>query len=272
MVAHAHVEAIGRAFGDGHAHGSQPQNAQALACQGRAHDFRPFAAPHRGIGPRDVAHQGQQQGHGVVGDRGGVHPGAMGDGDAPVAGCLQVDMLVAGTDHTDDLQVGQGGDFFGVQAQWPASEYGVDVPAVAADGLGTFVGGGGEDEMKALVFENRQIVVDGFNQYQNGGRHAQLLRVSKRARHEFARCSKIADWPAFGNGGGDWQHLQAIDGRASAKKSADTHHRSSAKSLLLLINPGQSRPCFGRGAACQLFLTRPDRVASDRNAEIRPDE
>jgi len=28
---------------------------------------------------------------------------------------------------------------------------------------------------------------------------------------------------------------------------------SSAKSLLLFINPGQSRPCFGQGAACRVF-------------------
>jgi hypothetical protein len=28
-----------------------------------------------------------------------------------------------------------------------------------------------EDQMKALMLENRQIVIDGFNQYQNGGGH-----------------------------------------------------------------------------------------------------
>jgi hypothetical protein len=45
-------------------------------------------------------------------------------------------------------------------------------------------------------------------------------------------------------------------------------NRSSAKSLLIQENPGQSRPFYGRGAACQVFLTRPGYV----NAEIRPDE
>jgi hypothetical protein len=60
--------------------------------------------------------------------------------------------------------------------------------------------------------------------------------------------------------------------RGICDENADPHNRSSAKSLLLLLNPGQSRPCYSRGAACQLFLTRSDCVANDRNAEIRPDE
>ncbi|WP_223538819.1 hypothetical protein, partial [Pseudomonas sp. BF-R-12] len=53
---------------------------------------------------------------------------------------------------------------------------------------------------------------------------------------------------------------------------SDPHNHSSAKSLLLFINPGESRPCFGQGAACRIFPTRPDRVATDRNVEIPPDE
>jgi len=31
------------------------------------------------------------------------------------------------------------------------------------------------------------------------------------------------------------------------------YHRSSPKSLLLLTNPPESRPCFGQGAACRVF-------------------
>jgi hypothetical protein len=56
------------------------------------------------------------------------------------------------------------------------------------------------------------------------------------------------------------------------RHASDPYNHSSAKSLLLFINPGQSRPCFGQGAARRFFPTRPDRVANDRNAEIPPDE
>lgn len=52
------------------------------------------------------------------------------------------------------------------------------------------------------------------------------------------------------------------------QKPAAPHHRSSAKSLLMHTNPGQSGPFYGRDAACQVFLTRPGHV----NAEIRLDE
>ena len=60
--------------------------------------------------------------------------------------------------------------------------------------------------------------------------------------------------------------------RTQVPAASDPHNHSSPKSLHLLTNPGQSRPCFGQGAACRVFPTRPDRVASDRKAEIRPDE
>lgn len=42
---------------------------------------------------------------------------------------------------------------------------------------------------------------------------------------------------------------------------------SSAKSLLMQANPGQSRPCYGRGAACQVFLTRRDRMKAENRAD-----
>jgi hypothetical protein len=33
----------------------------------------------------------------------------------------------------------------------------------------------GKNQMKTLIFENRQVIIDGFNQYQNGCGHAALL-------------------------------------------------------------------------------------------------
>jgi hypothetical protein len=57
VVAHAHVEAVGGALGDGHADGTEAEDAQALAGQGRAHDLRPFAPAHGGVAARNIAYQ-----------------------------------------------------------------------------------------------------------------------------------------------------------------------------------------------------------------------
>jgi len=42
----------------------------------------------------------------VVGNGSGIGPGTVGNGDAAGGGGSQVDLLVAGTDHADDLQLG----------------------------------------------------------------------------------------------------------------------------------------------------------------------
>ncbi|MNJ79316.1 hypothetical protein D3C77_772910 [compost metagenome] len=72
----------------------------------------------------------------MVGDRVGIGPGAIGDGDAAGSGGSQVDLLVAGADHADDLQFGQGVDFAGSQAQRTTGEHRIDFTSVALDGIG----------------------------------------------------------------------------------------------------------------------------------------
>ena len=62
--------------------------------------------------------------------------------------------------------------------------------------------------------------------------------------------------------------MVAVEGTAHLSHARGQPDHCSAKSLLIQENPGQSGPCYGQGAACQVFLTRPGRV----NAEIRPDE
>ncbi|MNP41582.1 hypothetical protein D3C76_1352910 [compost metagenome] len=72
----------------------------------------------------------------MVGDRAGIGTRAVGNGDAAGGGGNQVDLLVAGADHADDLQIGQGVDFGSRQAQRAAGEHGIDFAGVALDGLG----------------------------------------------------------------------------------------------------------------------------------------
>ncbi|MNG05916.1 hypothetical protein D3C84_891320 [compost metagenome] len=69
VVAHRHVEAVRRAFRNGHADRAEAKDAQAFAREGRAHDFWPFAAANGGVAAGNVAHQCQEHGHGVVGHR-----------------------------------------------------------------------------------------------------------------------------------------------------------------------------------------------------------
>jgi hypothetical protein len=100
-------------------------------------------------------------------------------------------VLVTGADHADDLQIGQGGDFLGIQAQRAAGQDRVDLAAVPGDGLGAFGGRWRQDQVKALMFEDGQIIIDGFDQYQNGCRHAWLLWASvfwTRTSVEIAGC------------------------------------------------------------------------------------
>ncbi len=72
----------------------------------------------------------------MVGDCAGIGTSAIGYGDAAGGGGNQVDLLVAGADHADDLQLGQCVDFGGSQPQRAASEHGIDFTGVALNGLG----------------------------------------------------------------------------------------------------------------------------------------
>jgi len=84
-------------------------------------------------------------------------------------------MLIAGTDHADDLQQRQRGDFFGIQAQRATRQYSLDLPAVGLDGLGAFGGRRCQDHMKVIAFDDGQVFVDGFDQDQNSGCHRTAL-------------------------------------------------------------------------------------------------
>ncbi|MNM93134.1 hypothetical protein D3C81_1054990 [compost metagenome] len=131
----------------------------------------------------------------MVGDGRGVDPGAIGDGDAPVRCGLQVDVFIAGANHADDLEVGQGGDFIGIQPQRATGEDGVDLPGVVGNGFGALGGRRGQDQVKALMFEDRQVLIDGFNQYQNGYRHAWLpVGIEKSARTSLEIADFRAAW------------------------------------------------------------------------------
>ncbi|MNI27423.1 hypothetical protein D3C73_811580 [compost metagenome] len=65
-----------------------------------------------------------------------------------------------------------------MQPQWSTGQDGVDLPGVAGDGFGTLGGRRGQYQVEALMFEDRQVIIDGFNQYQNGRGHAWLLWAS----------------------------------------------------------------------------------------------
>jgi len=186
VIAHFHTESEGGALGDFQAHGAQAKNAQLLAAQGRAHHLGPFTAPHGDVGLRDAAHQGQQQRHSVVRHRRRIHPGAVGHDNPTIAGGLQVNMFVTGADHTDDFQQRQRGDFVGVKAQGAAGQHGVDLAAMALDGLGSFGWGWRQDHMKVIALDDLQVVVDGFNQDQNSGGHRTALPCGAGWKREYA--------------------------------------------------------------------------------------
>ncbi|MCY1464542.1 hypothetical protein D9M71_825760 [compost metagenome] len=84
-------------------------------------------------------------------------------------------MLVAGADHANDLECRQRGDFIGIQAQRASGQYRIDTRAVGRNGFGPLGGGRRQNQVKALMFENRQVIIDRFNQYQNGCGHTGLL-------------------------------------------------------------------------------------------------
>ena len=115
VITHGHVKTQSGTFGDRHAHSTQPKNTEALAGQRRTHDFTPFATPHRCIGTRDITHQRQQQRQRVIGDRRRIDPGPVCHRNIPSLGGLKVDMLITGTDHADDFQMRQRGDFIRIK-------------------------------------------------------------------------------------------------------------------------------------------------------------
>ncbi|MNY12462.1 hypothetical protein D3C86_1455440 [compost metagenome] len=114
VVAHVHVKTGIGAFGNGHADRTKAENAQAFAGQRRAHDLWPFTPAYGRIAARNIAHQRQQQRHGVVSHRRGVDAGTVGHGDVTVGRGVQVDVFIASTDHANDLEDGQGGNFIGI--------------------------------------------------------------------------------------------------------------------------------------------------------------
>src|SRR5690606_9136600 len=148
------------------------ENTQAFAADRGADHSVPLTAPGAGIGTGNVAQQCQQQGQGVVGDRVGVGPGAVGDGDAAGSGGGQVYLLVAGADHADDLQLRQCVDFGCSQAQRATGEHGVDFIGMALDGIGPQLRRGGTDQAVTGLLEHGQVIIDGFHQYQDCLAHA----------------------------------------------------------------------------------------------------
>ena len=59
----------------------------------------------------------------------------IGDGDTACCRCRKVNLLIAGTNHTDDFQVWQCRHFIGIQAQRPARKHRIDFTAMASNGL-----------------------------------------------------------------------------------------------------------------------------------------
>src|SRR5262245_50958064 len=110
VIADLHLKAACAALRNLAADGSESEYAQTLARDSRSVDT-PLVLPSAGmyvpIGLTQMASRRHQQHHGGVGDRRCVRVGAIGDGDAPVAGCVQVDSLVAGADGADDLELRQ---------------------------------------------------------------------------------------------------------------------------------------------------------------------
>jgi len=177
VVADGHVEAQAGAPGDGLAHRAEAQQAQALAADRRADHPVPLATTSAGVGARNIAQQRQQHGHGVVGNSRGIGASAIGDSDATGGSGDQVDLLVTSTDHADDLQLGQGGDFSGGQAQRPAGQHGVNLAGMALDGVAAHLRGRGTNQAVAGLFQQRQIIVDGFYQYQDSFAHATSFNI-----------------------------------------------------------------------------------------------
>jgi len=87
--------------------GAEADDAQSLALHLDSHEPpRRAAVPsHEGRMGRDhIASQAQHQGHGVVGDRGGLGPGRVDDLDSAAGGCSQVHLVHGDADPADDLE------------------------------------------------------------------------------------------------------------------------------------------------------------------------
>ena len=68
--------------------------------------FAPATFAHAAIAPGHAAHGRQQERPRLLGDGGGVRPRAVGDDDAALARCGDVDALEARADGADDLERG----------------------------------------------------------------------------------------------------------------------------------------------------------------------
>ncbi|MNN23826.1 hypothetical protein D3C81_1372340 [compost metagenome] len=183
MIADIHVEAEAGTFGDGQANCAQAEDAEALATYRGADDPVPLAAADTGIGAGNVAQQRQQHRQGMVGHGGGIGTRAIGDGNATGSSGGQVDVFVTGADHADDLQVGQRLDFRSGKAQRAAGKHRIDFSAMALDGIGTQWRGRCADQPVAGLFEQVQVIIDGFHQHQDCLAHAPL-----RLKFEGALC------------------------------------------------------------------------------------
>ncbi|MND97289.1 hypothetical protein D3C80_896070 [compost metagenome] len=179
VIAHLHIEALRRTFGNRQADRAKAENTQALAADRRADHPVPLATAGRGIGTGNIAHNRQQQGHGMVSHRLGIGASAVGHGDTLRSGGRQIDLLVTGADHADDFQGGQGSNFIGVQAQRTAGQYRIDLAAMTGNGLGTQSRGLRADQAKTVALQQGQVGVDRFYQHQYRLCHAKLPGYSR---------------------------------------------------------------------------------------------
>ncbi len=111
---HAHTKAA-RTRGDELADAPEAEDAKRLLVQLDAGELRalPLAAGERGVSLGNVARQGKQQGHRVLGRGHNVRLRSIGDDDAAARGGLHVDVVHADTGATDHTQVLCGIDQLG---------------------------------------------------------------------------------------------------------------------------------------------------------------
>ena len=102
---HVHLEALG-ALGDELADAAEADHAERLAVELGALELGPLpgAAGERGVGPRDVAAEGEHQRQGVLGGGDRVRFGRVGDDDAAAGRGGDVDVVDAGAGAADHLE------------------------------------------------------------------------------------------------------------------------------------------------------------------------
>jgi nitroreductase len=173
VIGDLHLEAAVGALRDLVADIAKAQNAELLAGQhrpGGAHRL-PSAVPQRGVGMRNAAHHRHQQGHGVIGHRRVVGPGAVGDLDAARSGRRKIDVFVAGAERADDFQNGKPGYLVGVEPGGAVGEHGADAGSVFGDVRGARVRRRRQVELKTGGLEPCQIGRRQFDQNQKLAGH-----------------------------------------------------------------------------------------------------